>query len=51
MKMQLKKLIIDNFRCIKHFEINADGENVYIQGKNGSGKTTIYDSFLWVLTK
>lgn len=49
MEMKLVKLIIDNFRCIKHFEINADGENVYIQGKNGSGKTTIYDSFLWVL--
>ena len=49
MKIKLINLIIDNFRCIRHFEVNANGENTYIQGKNGTGKTTVYDCFLWVL--
>lgn len=49
MQMKLISLIIDNFKGVKHFEVNANGENVHIQGKNGTGKTTVYDAFLWLL--
>jgi len=49
MEMKLIKLVIDNFKGIKHFEIDTQGKNIHIQSKNGKGKTTIYDAFLWVL--
>lgn len=45
----LKKLAIKNFKRIKNlsFEFGADNNEIY--GRNGSGKTTVYDSFLWLL--
>jgi DNA repair exonuclease SbcCD ATPase subunit len=46
--MKLQKLKIENFKGIKAFELNLDG-NAVIKGANGTGKTTVYDAFLWVL--
>lgn len=47
--MKLNKLIIQNFKGIKNFEIIFNGKNTNIYGENGTGKTTIYDAFLWLL--
>lgn len=47
--MKLKKLTIENFKGIKKFTLNADGENVCILGDNGTGKTTVADSIAWLL--
>lgn len=47
--MKLNTLEIHNFKGIKHFQLEADGHNVVVTGANGSGKTTIYDAFLWLL--
>ena len=47
--MKLKKLTIENFKGIKKFILNADGENICILGNNGTGKTTVADSVAWLL--
>lgn len=49
MKIVLNKLTIENFKGLKRFILELDGENVTISAQNGIGKTTIYDSFLWLL--
>ena len=49
MNMKLNKLKIQNFRVIRDFEITPNGTNLAVFGKNKCGKTTLYDSFLWLL--
>lgn len=48
-KIKLTRLNIRNFKGIKSLNINFEDENVYISGKNGSGKSTIFDAFTWLL--
>lgn len=48
MDLRLRKLTIDNFKGIRHAEYKF-GDKVEVSGKNGSGKSTICDSILWVL--
>lgn len=48
MKIELKQLSLKNFKGIKDLSINFTQEtNIY--GPNGSGKTTIFDAFTWLL--
>ena len=49
MKMKLNRLKIENFKGLRTFEINPDGKNIEITGRNQLGKTTVYDAFLWLL--
>lgn len=49
MNMKLNTLKIQNFRVIRDFEITPNGANLAVFGKNKCGKTTLYDSFLWLL--
>lgn len=44
----LKKLKIENFKKIKSLEIDFN-EKTIIYADNGVGKTTIFDSFTWLL--
>jgi len=44
--MKILKLTAANFKKIRVIEIQANGENVTLSGKNGSGKTSSMDS-LW----
>lgn len=47
--MQLKQIIIDNFACFKHFEIEfKPGVNVII-GRNGAGKSSLIKSLVYVM--
>lgn len=48
MKILLKKLSLKNFKGIKDLEISF-GKLTTIQGENATGKTTIFDGFLWLL--
>lgn len=48
MRLELKKLTLDNFRGCKHGEYAFDG-NVKIKGANGSGKSTLMSSVLWCM--
>lgn len=49
MIMKIKSLLIENFKGIRRFELSPNAEVTKIKAKNGVGKTTIYDSFLWLL--
>ena len=48
MKIFLKSLELKNFKGIKQLKINF-GPATRISGDNGTGKTTIMDSFMWLL--
>lgn len=49
MKIILKSMILVNFKGIRdlRFEFRPDRNTVY--GRNGVGKTTLFDAFTWVL--
>lgn len=47
--MKLLELKLKNFKGIKSLELKANGEDLKIFGDNATGKTSIYDSFLWLL--
>lgn len=49
MNMTIKNLKIENFKGVRNFEFNPDADLTIISAKNGVGKTTIYDAFLWLL--
>ncbi|MEA5530132.1 ATP-binding protein [Dolichospermum sp. UHCC 0684] len=38
----LKRIYIDNFRCLVNFELNVDSINLFLGG-NGAGKSTVFD--------
>lgn len=49
MRMVILWLSIKAFKGIKNLRIELEGKNAIISGENGSGKTSIYDAFLWLL--
>jgi chromosome segregation ATPase len=48
-KLTLTRLSLKNFKGIRSFVIEMDGQNVRIFGDNATGKTTLFDSFVWLL--
>ncbi|WP_313152098.1 DUF2813 domain-containing protein [Lacrimispora sp.] len=48
MNLRLKKIYIENFKGIKQLAIDFQ-EKTIISGQNATGKTTIMDSFTWLL--
>jgi len=49
MNIKLISLKCKNFKGLKAFATDFDGENAVIKAENGTGKTTVYDMFLWLL--
>lgn len=47
--IKLTQLKLRNFKGIKDLTLDLDGGNAHIFGDNATGKTSIYDSFLWLL--
>lgn len=47
--IKLISLEIINFKGAKHQIFNELSESVFIHGKNGSGKTTVFDAFCWLM--
>ena len=47
--MKLVSLKLKNFKGIRTFTLDTQGEDVSIYGDNATGKTTLMDSFLWLL--
>lgn len=45
----LKSMALVNFKGIRSLTINFDAKQTSILGRNGSGKTTIFDGFIWLL--
>jgi len=48
-KILLNKLVLTNFKGIKHYTLDFDSQETNIHGKNGSGKTTVADAYSWLL--
>jgi DNA repair exonuclease SbcCD ATPase subunit len=49
MKLSLIALRLKNFKGIKDFELQVNGENASVFGENATGKTSVLDSFLYLL--
>ena len=50
MKTVIKQITLQNFKgCKRNEPYVFDGKNVTVCGANGSGKTTIFDAFTWLL--
>ncbi|WMW46641.1 hypothetical protein RFN66_18755 [Bacillus paralicheniformis] len=51
MKKEIKLLRLEllNFKGIKQFTLDTRGENVKVFGDNATGKTTLFDAFIWLL--
>ena len=48
-KISIKSLDIKNFKGVEKFQVSMNGAGVSIYGDNATGKTTVYDAFLWLL--
>lgn len=46
---KIKSIKLNNFKGFKEATYTFDGKNVTVCGANGSGKTTIFDAFTWLL--
>jgi len=44
-KSMLKRIYINNFRCLVNFELTLDSMNLFL-GANGTGKTTLFFALL-----
>lgn len=47
--IKIKRLSLENFKCHRHLELDFNGRNADILGDNATGKTSIYDSLMWLL--
>ncbi len=48
-QIKLISLELTNFKCHSHLKIDFNGRNTAILGDNAAGKTSVYDSFMWLL--
>lgn len=50
MEIKLKAIWLANFKGIKSISLNfTENDHLHLLGANATGKTTIYDAFLWLL--
>lgn len=47
--LSLLTLNLRNFKGIQQFALDANGQNIKGLGDNGTGKTTLFDAFVWLL--
>ena len=50
MKIRLKKLTFRNFKNLNNVSFDFNDDNTHIVGDNRSGKTTIVNGFVWLLS-
>jgi len=48
-EVKIKSISLRNFRGVQKFDLTDIPDVLNIYGRNGSGKTTIYDAWLWLL--
>ena len=48
-EIRIVSLELSNFKCHKHLRLDFNGNNMVIRGDNATGKTSVYDSLLWLL--
>ena len=49
--MKIEKLIFKNFKGIRDLTLEFDEKLTNVFGSNATGKTTVFDGFLWLLTE
>lgn len=49
-QVRIKRMHIENFKGLRLFDIDFDPERTSVVGANGTGKTTLHDAYLWLLT-
>lgn len=47
--IKLKSLELTNFKGVRECKVAFDSDMVVVQGGNATGKTTLYDAYLWLL--
>lgn len=48
-EIKLIQLALRNFKGIRSFTLEADGNDIKVYGDNATGKTTLFDAFVWLL--
>lgn len=48
-EIRVNYLKLTNFKGVKYFDLPVNGEDVRVYGDNATGKTTLFDAFLWLL--
>jgi chromosome segregation ATPase len=48
-EIKLLQLNLKNFKGVRQFTLDLQGENAKVYGDNATGKTTMFDAFIWVL--
>lgn len=48
-QIRIDHLKLTNFKGVKDFELIVNGEDIRVYGDNATGKTTLFDAFLWLL--
>jgi DNA repair exonuclease SbcCD ATPase subunit len=48
-EIKLLQLSLKNFKGVKQFTLDLQGENAKVYGDNATGKTTLFDAFIWLL--
>lgn len=48
-KIKLKSISVRNFKGIRELSFDVNSADAIISGMNGSGKTSVYDAYLWCL--
>ena len=47
--MKILNLTLQNFKGIRHFNLDTQGKDTNIYGDNAAGKTTLADAFMWLM--
>lgn len=47
--MKILKMKLENFQGVKTLELDMQGKDCQIYGDNGTGKSTIYNAFTWLM--
>lgn len=48
-QIKINHLKLTNFKGVKSFELEVNRQDVRVYGDNATGKTTLFDAFLWLL--
>ena len=48
MEIKILELKITAFKGIRDLTLNLGGHSANLAGRNGIGKTSVYDAYLWV---